>query len=96
MATRLGGPSEPGNSTRYSSTETSTLVESRIEASQEFPDDAALARVIDGSPEPVRVLGNYSSKRMEAWHKFAPPADHGDELVLPPKPRPGVTVRYSE
>lgn len=60
------------------------------------PDDVALARVIDGSPEPVRILGNYSSKRMEAWQALAPPADHGYELLLPPKNQPGVTVRYSE
>ncbi|MGB8859865.1 MAG: MBL fold metallo-hydrolase [Ilumatobacteraceae bacterium] len=60
------------------------------------PDDIALARVIDGSPDPVRILGNYCSPRMDAWRALAPPAAHGYELLLPPEDRPGATLRYSE
>ena len=60
------------------------------------PDDVALARVIVGSPAPVRIVGNYCSPRMEAWQTLAPPADHGYELLLPTKDEPGTTLRYSE
>jgi beta-lactamase superfamily II metal-dependent hydrolase len=58
------------------------------------PNDAALARVVTGSTQRVRIVGNYPSTRMASWQALAPPADHGYDLLLPAAGAEGVVLRY--
>jgi hypothetical protein len=56
------------------------------------PDDIALARVLTAAPG-SRLHANYDSDRIKEWAAFAPPKQHGYELLTPTTGTAGSLIR---